>query len=210
MNEQYPADIIAKIKPAINRINEHTSLNIKLTIKRQERGKALFIFENLTDIEKENLPVSPSLPEDDQFKVLVLILPEIERGKSTILEAVSKVYKKHGFDYVKRNILYTNSKVKNNYRLFLLQSFKNDWALGWWEDNQAKSQVEEAKQKQKDKKSAEMQKERAKRQQARDKLETLPESKLKELRKKAIADLPKCFHNTEETVRMQMITILAG
>jgi predicted nuclease with TOPRIM domain len=52
--------------------------------------------------------------------------------------------KQKGFEYVKRNIEYANEKAEKNYRNFLIQSLKNDWAMAWIED------IEEEKEKAKE------------------------------------------------------------
>jgi len=44
IQEQYLTHILAKIKPAISRINDKTTLNIDLEVRKKERGKAVLVF----------------------------------------------------------------------------------------------------------------------------------------------------------------------
>ena len=44
MQEKYLTHIIAKIKPAINRINKKTTLNLNLEIRKKEKGTAVLVF----------------------------------------------------------------------------------------------------------------------------------------------------------------------
>jgi len=63
MQEQYLSDIVAKVNPAINRINKKTTLNIGLEIRKKERGKAVLVFRLInkqieTKLEKKKLDFS--------------------------------------------------------------------------------------------------------------------------------------------------------
>jgi len=144
LNRKYPADIIPKIKTAVNRINEKTSLRLKLRIRPEGRGKAFLGFEKLpadTSVEVQP-PVAAGLPEDDGFKRLVLLIPPPENTKKTLLEAVARAYKKHGFEYAARNIRYTTKQATRNYRAYLDRALKEDLGKGWAEDQAALEQME--------------------------------------------------------------------
>lgn len=144
MNERYPADIIPKIKTAVNRINEKTSLKLKLRIRPAGRGKTFIGFEKLpanTPVEIQP-PVTAGLPETDEFKRLVRMIPPPENTKKTLLEAVSRAYKKHGFEYAARNIRYTTKQATRNYRAYLDRALKEDLGKGWAEDQAALEQME--------------------------------------------------------------------
>ena len=138
MNEKYPSDIIPKIKASIKRINKHTKLNIKLTVKRISRGKVIFIFEKMPDKPDIEIIPIPGFPNEDTFKSLIAALPKEHQHKKTILEAMSKAFRKHGYDYVKRNIEYTNKNCKTNYRAYLNKALKEDFGLGLQEDHETK------------------------------------------------------------------------
>jgi hypothetical protein len=143
MNEKYPADIIPKIKTAVNRINEKTSLKLKLHIRPAGRGKTFIGFEKLpADAPVEiQPPVAAGLPETDEFKRLVRMIPPPENTKKTLLEAVSRAYKKHGFEYAARNIRYTTKQATRNYRAYLDRALKEDLGKGWAEDQAALEQM---------------------------------------------------------------------
>jgi len=152
MKEQYPADIIPKIKTAVGRINEKTKLQIKLTVRRPKRGKAILAFEKLDkEPEAQEAKETPQQPEiidvpPDQVEslhALIELMPEKEQGKKTLRELLARKLRKYGPDFVRRNILYANKNCKTNYRTYLNKSLKEDWGQGHEEDLR---QQEEAKQ----------------------------------------------------------------
>lgn len=69
---------------------------------------------------------------------LMLLIPEQHKNKKTILTAIEDAEKKHGFDYVKNNILYANAKAKNSYAGFLNKALKEDWGHDWAIESQQK------------------------------------------------------------------------
>jgi hypothetical protein len=148
MNEKYPADIIPKIKAGVNRINEHTTLKIDLTIRQHERGKAILVFKKIPENDiKQAKEVIPTigLPEDESFHQLLKLLPKEHRTKKTILEAIAKLYKKQGYNYIARNIRYTNEKCKDNYRAYLSNALKEDWGIAFEEDQEVEKILKEEK-----------------------------------------------------------------
>ena len=68
---------------------------------------------------------SPSLTE------LLLLVPEQHKALKTVQAALVVFEKKHGFDYVKRNILYSNAKAAKSYAGFLNNALKEDWGHDW-------------------------------------------------------------------------------
>ena len=189
MNEKYPADVIPKIKAAVNRINEYTILKVKFIVKRPRRGKAILVFEKLTEEEAKQLSPTAGLPEDTNFKSLIVLIPKEHRDKKTILEAIASAYKKHGFDYVARNIKYTNRNCKGNYRAYLNKALKGDWGLCIQEDeeNKQKTIKEQEKKRQQEQEALKQQKELQS--QVRDHMETLSSDELDALREEAIGRL---------------------
>jgi hypothetical protein len=161
MKEQYPADIIPKIQAAVNRISNHTDQNIKLTIKRPDRGKAIFIFEKLPDITTKKLPTpepTPEHQEDCRSQNIIDLLPPEHQSKKTILDEISRGYQKHGFDFVARNIKYTNKKSTGNYRAYLHQALKNDWGLALEEDDKIKQEQHQKNKKETERQDLEIEK----------------------------------------------------
>jgi len=75
---------------------------------------------SLTGVEK-----SPLLTE------LLLLVPEQHKAKKTVQTALDAYEKKHDFDYVKRNILYSNAKADKSYAGFLNNALKEDWGHDW-------------------------------------------------------------------------------
>ena len=69
--------------------------------------------------------VTPLLAE------LLLLVPEQHKAKKTVQAALENFEKKHGFDYVKRNILYSNAKADKSYAGFLNNALKDDWGHDW-------------------------------------------------------------------------------
>ena len=62
---------------------------------------------------------------------LLLLVPEQHQAKKTVQAALETFEKKHGFDYVKRNILYSNAKADKSYAGFLNNALKEDWGHDW-------------------------------------------------------------------------------
>ncbi|MEI7990010.1 MAG: replication initiation protein, partial [Chloroflexota bacterium] len=62
---------------------------------------------------------------------LLLLVPEQHQAKKTVQAALEAFEKKYGFDYVKRNILYSNAKADKSYAGFLNNALKEDWGHDW-------------------------------------------------------------------------------
>ncbi|WP_170065167.1 replication initiation protein, partial [Methylovulum psychrotolerans] len=62
---------------------------------------------------------------------LLLLVPQQHRNKKTVFTALEVFSKRHGFDYVKRNILYSNAKADKSYAGFLNNALKADWGYDW-------------------------------------------------------------------------------
>jgi plasmid replication initiation protein len=62
---------------------------------------------------------------------LLKLVPEQHKSKKTVQAALESHEKKHGFDYVKRNILYSNNKAAKSYAGFLNNALKEDWGHDW-------------------------------------------------------------------------------
>lgn len=208
----YPSDVIVKLIPAINEINKQTELNIKLDYNKQTH---ICTFTKIKKTQSEDKPKEASLPEDTNFESLIALLPTEHRNKKTILEAVADSYKKHGFDYVIRNIRYTNRNCKGNYRAYLNKALKADWGLAIKEDEDSKQKVikEQAQKRQQEREALKQQKELQN--QVREHMETLSTEELETLRKEAIGRLDEetkkdadKIGNFEVLVRMEMEEIV--
>ena len=128
-------------------INKHTDLKIKYEFEKWGRK-----FEYITIFISANTEKEIEKQKDERYdKLLKLIRDEKDRKKKTIQSAIIKYLKKKGFEYVERNILYANEKAEKNYRNFLIQSLKNDWAMSWIEDiEEEKEKAKELQEKQKE------------------------------------------------------------
>jgi plasmid replication initiation protein len=98
------------------------------------------VIESTSDKKQEKLISELVSPDDEIYALLdnlLLIIPEEHRTKKTILSALEAFEKKQGFDYVKRNILYSNAKADKSYAGFLNKALKDDWGHDWELEQQA-------------------------------------------------------------------------
>ena len=70
-------------------------------------------------------------PEADMVIPLASLVLEQHKTKKTVHTALEIYEKKYGYDYVKRNILYSNEKAEKSYAGFLSKALKEDWAHDW-------------------------------------------------------------------------------
>jgi len=192
MKEKYPADIIPKIRSAVNRINEYTNLKIRLLVEKPKRGKAVLIFLKDGEVVRHLLKES-----------ILKLLPPGEERKKTLVSVIEEALRCHGEEYVKRNILYANEKVKKRsaYRVFLIKALKEDWARGWWEDRVVDESIFS---------SSEFDAEEEKRVRllVEERLRNLSPFEESALRAQALSEIPEEFREDEALVKMQMRFIL--
>ena len=131
MKQRFPAQIALKIKPAVRRIYKNTDLKITLEERKKERGKIVFIFrkENATPKAKDLFKESKSfvMPDDDDFKRLVTMLPPERQRQKSLLELVLKAFNQKGFEFVAWNIKYSNKRAIGNYPAYLLKSLRGNF-----------------------------------------------------------------------------------
>ncbi|WP_456469719.1 RepB family plasmid replication initiator protein, partial [Caminibacter sp.] len=127
------------LEPAIKEINKKTDLHVSYEAKKLGRRFKWVVLKISKKKDKQSIK---AIENDSPISDLLKLLPESERNKKTIQSALIKAYKKHGFEYCKRNIEYANEKATENYRVFLIKALKEDWALGWWEDKLQKEEKE--------------------------------------------------------------------
>ena len=215
IDNYYPSDVIVKLIPAVNEINRQTELNVKLDYNKQTQICTFTKVKRTQLAEPEAKPPTAGFPEDSNFKSLIVLIPKEHRDKKTILDAVASSYKKHGFDYVARNIKYTNRNCKGNYRAYLNKALKEDWGLAIHEDEEGKQKVikEQAQKRQQEREALKQQRELQS--QVREHMETLSPEELEALREEAISQLDeeikkngKKVGNIELLVRMEMEEIV--
>ena len=126
------------LEPAIKEINKKTDLYVSYKAEKLGRRFKWVILQIKKREDKQPIEVIES---NSPIKDLLKLLPVEQRKKKTIQNAIMKAYKRHGYEYCKRNIEYANKKATDNYRVFLIKALKEDWALGWWEDVKEKEEI---------------------------------------------------------------------
>jgi plasmid replication initiation protein len=82
------------------------------------------------------IPITTGLPQPEPqinplLAELLILVPKQHQAKKSVEAALKTFEKKHGFDYVKRNILYSNAKAAKSYAGFLNNALKEDWGHDW-------------------------------------------------------------------------------
>jgi len=72
-----------------------------------------------------NLPATPVIDN------LLLLVPVQHRKRKTVLALIIEYEKKFDFEYVRRNILYSNLKADKSYSGFLKTALQADWGHDW-------------------------------------------------------------------------------
>jgi plasmid replication initiation protein len=136
-------------------ISEKTDIEVDFKEKRKAKGKVtaieFFFCSKNTDTEEsesseEGERMQPG-PEGElegeglvaseaakEFDSLIALLPVAHRHKKTVLKAVYTAYRDRGYEYVSRNIKYTNRNCNGNYRVYLKSALLEDWGLEIQED----------------------------------------------------------------------------
>jgi hypothetical protein len=82
----------------------------------------------------------------DFVETLLSFVPADHRAKKGIRATIEAAEKQHGFDYVKRNILYSNAHAATNYAGYLSGALAIDYGHDWEiEQQQAAKAAEKAK-----------------------------------------------------------------
>jgi len=105
-------------------------------IKYGRRVGAILFQITKKDTTGPDTVLPPELPPlDDQIFTqqdqLLLLIPEQHRAKKTIQAALALFESKYGFDYVRRNIMYTNAKADKSYAAYINRALKEDWGHDW-------------------------------------------------------------------------------
>jgi|CXWL01.1.fsa_nt_gi plasmid replication initiation protein len=95
----------------------------------QQICKKLSVSESVPVL-SESMPIAEDALGVDMDALLALVLKP-HRAKKTVKTALDAFENKHGFDYVKRNILYSNEKADKSYAGFLNNALKEDWGHDW-------------------------------------------------------------------------------
>ena len=82
----------------------------------------------------------------DLVITLLSFVPDQHRAKKGVRAAIEAAEKQYGFDYVKRNILYSNANAAKNYAGYLAGALAIDYGHDWEiEQQQAAKAVEQAR-----------------------------------------------------------------
>lgn len=81
----------------------------------------------------------------DPITILLTFVPDQHRAKKGVRATIEAAEKQHGFDYVKRNILYSNAHAAKNYAGYLAGALAIDYGHDWeLEQQQAAKAAEQA------------------------------------------------------------------
>ena len=189
LEKRYPSQILEKLIPAVNEINKNTTLKIHLDYNKETHICTFTKVKQNQVMELEAKPKEANLPEDDNFKNLITLLPKEHQEKKTILEAVASAYRKQGFDYVSRNIRYTTWSCKGNYRAYLTKALKEDWGLALKEDEEAKQKIIDKQQEQKRQEREALDRQKEMRCKVHDYIKNLSSEKIELIREEAVGRL---------------------
>lgn len=99
--------------------------------------------------EQLSLELLPKSGADlDFLETLLSFVPDQHRAKKGVRATIEAAEKQHGFDYVKRNILYTNANASKNYAGYLSGALAIDYGYDWEIEQQQASRAVEKAQKQ--------------------------------------------------------------
>ena len=105
------------------------AIRFRIFTKKPIEAKSTKVLTNLVHIALDS--PSPGAKTNPPPSKLLLLVPEQHQAKKTVQTALDAYEKKHGFDYVKRNILYSNAKAAKSYAGFLNNALKEDWGHDW-------------------------------------------------------------------------------
>jgi hypothetical protein len=150
LEKRYPSQILEKLQPAVNEINKNTGLKVNLDYNKETHICTFTKVKPIDSVSSKDNPQETKLPEDETFNALTSLLPPEHQGKKTIHDILDRAYQKHGFDYVARNIIYTNKHSNGNYRAYLNKTLKEDWGLAIEEDEKRKQKFREEQERQRE------------------------------------------------------------
>lgn len=154
MKKKFPAQIVLEMRPAVNRIYKHTDLKVTVKEEKQARGKIILVFQKEhaepkeKPLEKKTPPFI--MPDSEDFKKLVSILPLERQHQKSLLELVLKAFNEKGFDFVAWNIRYANKRAIGNYPAYFLKSIQGNFGAIMKEEEEvgqlaASKRIEEKK-----------------------------------------------------------------
>lgn len=134
------------LETARKELNAKADLSFEYAEIRQSRRVVAIHFRIVLLKRPELLPksseaaVMPEVPEVDIFQpepspdpvtMLLALVPEQHREKKGVRVAITEALQQHGFEYVKRNILYSNANATKNYAGYLAGALAIDYGHDW-------------------------------------------------------------------------------
>ena len=209
--EEYPSQILKKLIPAINEITKKTGLKIHFDYNKETQVCTFTKVKPLDSDRSEAESKERSLPLDDsQFTALINLLPKEHEDKKTILESLHRAYKKHGFDYVARNIRYANKNSHGSYRAYLGKALKDDWGLAVQEDEKSKEKVRKEEDRKRHEEQEELKDRTELNRRAREQIEKLSSEEIEALREEALSQLDSTTRKNAEKLDFIETLIRAG
>ena len=92
--------------------------------------------EKVKRIAKNTLKAATPQSKGGELEQLLSLVLTEHQPKKTVTSGIQLYFKKAGFAYVKRNILYSNHKAAKSYAGFLNKALKEDWGHDWELDQQ--------------------------------------------------------------------------
>lgn len=109
---------------------------IRFHLFTQPICKKLSVSESVPEL-SESMPIAEASPVVDMDALLALVLKP-HGAKKTVRLALA-AFEQQGFDYLKRNILYSNEKADKSYAGFLKNALTEDWGHDWEIDKKAQA-----------------------------------------------------------------------
>jgi hypothetical protein len=162
------------------------------------------------------LPSEFKKPDENNFQYLVSLIPEEYRHKKSVLNILKDHYCQHGYDYVRRNMIYTNTHHKKNYSAYLSKSLKNDYGIDIPGDEEADRKVQK-KNRQRRKLSAEQhEQEKELRGKVNEYMNNLPQDMIKKLESDALGKLEASLQKkakdgdifAQKLLRIEMLSLI--
>jgi hypothetical protein len=109
---------------------------IRFHLFTQPICKKLSVSESVSAL-SESMPIAEAAPGVDIDALLALVLKP--HGAKKTVRVALLAFEQQGFDYLKRNILYSNEKADKSYAGFLKNALKEDWGHDWEIDKKAQA-----------------------------------------------------------------------
>lgn len=136
-------NILRPVKNELDLKSDLTFVVDEIKSGRQVVGIKIYIQTNTAlltpNIETTDIEVQEQTGTVSQeIDTLLSLVPKFHKNKKSVQTSITNYHKKHGADYVNRNIRYSNEKSVDSYPGFLANALKNDWGHDWKIEQQNK------------------------------------------------------------------------